>query len=166
SAARQSAAGGAAAGASGGGEASKPVTTDELLHPAEDAAFFEGWVAVRDNGRVSLLCAELSRLAYAPFTKIAAETRRIGLRDATPIGGPGKEPQPASGDAGARGGAGAAANSERSGAGSAGSGSAGSGSAGAGREEGERGGAEGGAVAKSQAEGIEGFWVRDVEREV
>ncbi|MFM8289792.1 MAG: hypothetical protein ACKOGA_24140, partial [Planctomycetaceae bacterium] len=90
SAAGQSAAGGAAAGASGGGEASKPVTTDELLHPAEDAAFFEGWVAVRDNGRVSLLCAELSRLAYAPFTKIAAETRRIGLRDATPIGGPGK----------------------------------------------------------------------------
>jgi len=67
--------------------ARQPVTTEELLFPAADADFFVDWLPPRDNARVPLLAAELSRLAYAPFPQIARETSRIGLVQATPVGG-------------------------------------------------------------------------------
>lgn len=144
------------------------MTTDELLHPAEDTAFFEGWVAGRDNGRVALLCAELSRLAYAPFAKIAEETGRIGLTDATPIGGLVADTHTAGGaaganrgDGGARGergdrGTGGAAASERAGQARAGTG--------AGAGTGTGAGTGSAAVPAKRGEGIEGFWVRDPRR--
>lgn len=43
----------------------RPTTTDELLHPARAAHFFENWDPDLTIAPLDLLCAELSRLVYA-----------------------------------------------------------------------------------------------------
>lgn len=58
-----------------------PPTTrgGELFFPAADGPFFEWWPDDRGGEAVDLLAAELSRLAYAPLPRIAAELGRIGF---------------------------------------------------------------------------------------
>src|SRR5947208_176128 len=60
---------------------------DALLRPAENAVFFDQWEE-KDFGNHDLLCAEISRLAYAPFNvvKDTLERRDFSL---TFIGGDG-----------------------------------------------------------------------------
>lgn len=53
--------------------------TDELLHPAADGPFFTWDPAALPGDGVDVVCAELSRLAYADLPRIAAELRRIGF---------------------------------------------------------------------------------------
>lgn len=50
----------------------------ELFHPAADGPFF-GWFSADSVGDGDLVCAELSRLAYAPPPRIETELRRIGF---------------------------------------------------------------------------------------
>lgn len=50
----------------------------ELFHPAADGPFFD-WSPIDVGGGGDLVCAELSRLAYAPPPRIETELRRIGL---------------------------------------------------------------------------------------
>ena len=51
----------------------------ELFFPAADGPFFEWWHADAGDVAVDLVCAELSRLAYAPPPRIEVELRRIGF---------------------------------------------------------------------------------------
>ena len=50
----------------------------ELFFPAADGPFFEWYSTDSEGGGDDLVCAELSRLAYAPTPRIETELRRIG----------------------------------------------------------------------------------------
>ena len=59
--------------------ADTPATrTGELFFPAADGPFFEWAPTVGEGTGADGVCAELSRLAYAPLPRIDAELRRIG----------------------------------------------------------------------------------------
>jgi hypothetical protein len=58
--------------------AENPTTRGgELFFPAADGPFFEWYPTISDDA--DLICAELSRLAYAPPPRIETELRRIGF---------------------------------------------------------------------------------------
>lgn len=60
--------------------ADTPMTrSGELFFPAADGPFFEWTPTVHDGVGADLVCAELSRLAYAPPPRIGIELRRIGF---------------------------------------------------------------------------------------
>lgn len=54
------------------------ATSDALLRPAEGAVFFQGW-REEDTANHDLLCAEMSRLAYAPADVVRGEAARVGF---------------------------------------------------------------------------------------
>lgn len=58
-----------------------------LLHPAQGAVFFEAWDPARDSANQDLLCAELSRLAYAPEHVARQSLATIGFQLETWLGG-------------------------------------------------------------------------------
>lgn len=58
---------------------------DALLRPAKTAQFFEEWDD-RDKGDDDLLCAEMSRLAYAGNERVAQAIERVGFRPITFLG--------------------------------------------------------------------------------
>ncbi len=57
---------------------SHPVTSQQLLRPARDVEFFADWDP-RSQPNDPLLCAELCRLAYAPFSVIESTLSRFGF---------------------------------------------------------------------------------------
>lgn len=57
---------------------SSTTRNGELFHPAADGPFFD-WSPTDRDGGGDLMCAELSRLAYAPPPRIETELRRIGF---------------------------------------------------------------------------------------
>ncbi|MFZ4733799.1 MAG: lipase family protein [Pirellulales bacterium] len=59
--------------------AESTTRTGELLHPAADGPFFEWHPADFAGDATDALCAELSRLAYAPLPRIEAELGRVGI---------------------------------------------------------------------------------------
>ena len=60
--------------------ADTPTTrSGELFFPAADGPFFDRTPSVRDGVGADLVCAELSRLAYAPLPRIETELHRIGF---------------------------------------------------------------------------------------
>jgi hypothetical protein len=63
------------------------TSSDALLRPAHNADFFKGWVPDVDNLNQDLLCAEMSRLAYAPEDVIRHSLAPIGFSAVEPIGG-------------------------------------------------------------------------------
>jgi len=63
------------------------TSSDALLHPAKNAVFFKGWVPEVDNRNHDLLCAEMSRLAYAPQEVIRGSLESIGFTALEHIGG-------------------------------------------------------------------------------
>lgn len=58
-----------------------------LLHPAQGAVFFEAWDPARDSANRDLLCAEVSRLAYAPEPIVRQSLATIDFRLETWLGG-------------------------------------------------------------------------------
>jgi len=66
------------------------TSSDALLHPAKNAVFFQGW-APADNQNHDLLCAEMSRLAYASQAVVKSSLERIGFTSVELIGGEGVE---------------------------------------------------------------------------
>lgn len=57
-----------------------PATrTGDLFFPAADGPFFEWVPTVGEGAGADGVCAELSRLAYAPLPRIEAELRRVGF---------------------------------------------------------------------------------------
>ena len=60
---------------------------DALLHPAKNAAFFQGWDPNVDNRDHDLLCAEMSRLAYAAPDVVQSSLAQIGFDSVELIGG-------------------------------------------------------------------------------
>ncbi len=62
------------------------TSSDALLHPAKNAVFFQGWVP-EDTQNHDLLCAEMSRLAYAPQEVVTSSLTRIGFESSDFIGG-------------------------------------------------------------------------------
>jgi len=67
------------------------TSSDALLHPAKNAVFFPGWVPEVDNKNHDLLCAEMSRLAYAPRAVVRSSLKSIGFAVPDFIGGDGLE---------------------------------------------------------------------------
>ena len=67
------------------------TSLDALIDPAKNAHFFEGWVVPADNQNHDLLCAEMSRLAYAPRAVVRSSLEGIGFTSMEPIGGEGVE---------------------------------------------------------------------------
>jgi hypothetical protein len=63
------------------------TTVGALLHPAEGTVFFEEWDPVRDSANHDLLCAEMSRLAYAPEPVARASLAAIGFELRPWLGG-------------------------------------------------------------------------------
>lgn len=61
-----------------------------LIHPAKNAVFFQGWTPA-DNQNHDLLCAEMSRLAYASREVVRSSLERIGFTSVEHIGGEGVE---------------------------------------------------------------------------
>ena len=60
--------------------AENPTTrSGELFFPAADGSFFEWYSTDSGGDSVDLICAELSRLAYAPPPRVETELRRIGF---------------------------------------------------------------------------------------
>ena len=60
--------------------AKNPTTRGgELFFPAADGPFFEWYPTNSGGDSADLICAELSRLAYAPPPRIETELRRIGF---------------------------------------------------------------------------------------
>jgi len=57
----------------------------DLFFPAADGPFFDWWPAGADGEAVDPICAELARLAYAPFPRIEVELRRIGFEHLAPL---------------------------------------------------------------------------------
>lgn len=55
------------------------ISRQALYQPAAGATFFEEWDRVRDTGNHDLLCAEMSRLAYAGREKVATSLEAIGF---------------------------------------------------------------------------------------
>ena len=64
------------------------TSADALLHPAKNAVFFQGW-APADSQNHDLLCAEMSRLAYASPEVVRSSLVRIGFMPPDFIGGDG-----------------------------------------------------------------------------
>lgn len=65
------------------------TTSDALLHPAKSAVFFQGWNPDVDNRNHDLLCAEMSRLAYAPPEVVRPALQGIGFTSVDFFGGEG-----------------------------------------------------------------------------
>jgi hypothetical protein len=63
------------------------TSSGALLRPAENAVFFKGWKSDVDNRNHDLLCAEMSRLAYASPETVRGAVGRIGFTTVEPIGG-------------------------------------------------------------------------------
>jgi len=59
--------------------------TRELLHPAADGPFFEWHPDELAGDATDAVCAELSRLAYAPLSRIEAELPRVGFELLGPL---------------------------------------------------------------------------------
>ncbi len=59
------------------------TSADALLAPAKGAVFFEDWEVAVDHANHDLLCAEMSRLAYADEKTVTASLAQIGF---SPIG--------------------------------------------------------------------------------
>jgi hypothetical protein len=72
------------------------TSSDALLRPAHNAVFFQGWVPEVDNRNHDLLCAEMSRLAYAPRDVIERSLQDIGFSVPGHIGGESLEERKAS----------------------------------------------------------------------
>src|SRR4051812_41715402 len=64
------------------------TTEDALLRPAKNAVFFDQWEE-KDFGNHDLLCAEMSRLAYAPFNVVKDTLERRDFSLVAFIGGDG-----------------------------------------------------------------------------
>jgi hypothetical protein len=64
------------------------TSSDALLRPAKNTVFFQGWTPA-DSQNHDLLCAEMSRLAYAPREVVGSALVRIGFRPPDFIGGDG-----------------------------------------------------------------------------
>jgi len=62
------------------------TTKAALLRPAKNAVFFDGWEE-KDFGNYDLLCAEMSRLAYAPFNVVKDTLASRNFSLVTFIGG-------------------------------------------------------------------------------
>jgi len=63
------------------------TSSGALLRPAENAVFFKGWKSDVDNRNHDLLCAEMSRLAYADPGVIGCALGGIGFTLLGHIGG-------------------------------------------------------------------------------
>ena len=63
------------------------TSADALLNPARNAVFFQGWEPDVDNQNHDLLCAEMSRLAYAGQEVVIPALARIGFSAVGFIGG-------------------------------------------------------------------------------
>jgi hypothetical protein len=61
------------------------TSSDALTKPAKNTTFFQGWVPDVDNQNHDLLCAEMSRLAYASPSEIAAPLAGIGFSEVAPF---------------------------------------------------------------------------------
>ena len=55
------------------------ISRQALYRPAAGAVFFEAWVRERDTRNTDLLCAEMSRLAYAGRATVASSLDSIGF---------------------------------------------------------------------------------------
>ncbi len=63
------------------------TTVGALLHPAQGAVFFDAWDPARDSANHDLLCAEMSRLAYAPERIVRQSLATIGFEFGPWLGG-------------------------------------------------------------------------------
>jgi hypothetical protein len=63
------------------------TSSKALLRPAEDAVFFQGWDTKVDNLNYDLLCAEMSRLAYASEDVVRGALQDVGFTLLEYIGG-------------------------------------------------------------------------------
>jgi len=63
------------------------TSSDALLRPALNAVFFRGWDREADTRNHDLLCAEMSRLAYAPQAVVERSLAGIGFAVPEFIGG-------------------------------------------------------------------------------
>ena len=61
-------------------------SSDALLHPAKNAVFFEEWTS-EDTKNPGLLCAEMSRLAYASQDVVRRSLAQIEFSEVEHIGG-------------------------------------------------------------------------------
>ena len=55
------------------------TSAEALLYPAKGATFFEAWDPEADTRNHDLLCAEMSRLAYANQADVRVALARIGF---------------------------------------------------------------------------------------
>lgn len=63
------------------------TSADALLAPAKGAVFFEDWDAAADTANHDLLCAEMSRLAYADEKTVTTALAKIGFSPVGFLGG-------------------------------------------------------------------------------